>query len=244
MYYTVFSSKISKKSLTFLGRADIVFHMTKQKAPNFTPEQTIKYIGGLTETSKLNCFSYGISARRCVTGSKLRNVKGSVCNSCYALKGRFNFSNVQGAMEKRYKAINKKYWRQAMEIAIKHTNNSNLFRIFSSGDCQSVKMFADWCEIARNTPKIRYWMSTREAGMIAEYIEKGGNIPENLTVRLSSFMVDSEPPVLLAKKLGVVTSGVSKNGDFNCPASLQGGKCLDCVKCWDRNVPNVNYKAH
>lgn len=218
--------------------------MNDTQVIEFTPEAALKYVGGLTETTKLNCYSFGISAKRCVTGRKLRNVKGSVCASCYALKGRFNFGNVQQAMERRYKAINKPHWKKAMEVAIKHTNKSNLFRIFSSGDCQSTKMFSDWCEIARNTPKIRYWMSTREAGFISEYVKNGGIIPENLTVRLSSVMIDDDPPTLLAKRLGVVTSGVSKTNDFNCPSSLQGGKCLDCTKCWDKSIDNITYKLH
>ena len=52
--------------------------------------------GSLTRTSKMPGLSYSLPAWECKTGSKLRKVKGSVCASCYALKGNYT----------RYKAIN------------------------------------------------------------------------------------------------------------------------------------------
>ena len=40
----------------------------------------------LGKTSKMRGFSFGLDARNCVTGSKLRKVENSVCSKCYALK--------------------------------------------------------------------------------------------------------------------------------------------------------------
>ena len=51
--------------------------------------------GSLTRTSKMPGLSYSLPAWECKTGSKLRKIKGSVCASCYALKGNYT----------RYKAI-------------------------------------------------------------------------------------------------------------------------------------------
>ena len=58
-------------------------------------------VGGLSRPSKMPSFAWSISARRCQTGSKLVNVKGSVCEGCYALKNRYLFNNIQSALEKR-----------------------------------------------------------------------------------------------------------------------------------------------
>ena len=48
-----------------------------------------KITGSLTRTSKMPGLSYSLPAWECKTGSKLRKIKGSVCASCYALKGNY-----------------------------------------------------------------------------------------------------------------------------------------------------------
>ena len=61
--------------------------------------------GGLSAPSKMPGPAYNIPAAACITGSKLVNVKGSVCEGCYALKGRYRFSNVKEALNRRLKAL-------------------------------------------------------------------------------------------------------------------------------------------
>ena len=58
-------------------------------------KQAKEITGSLTRTSKMPGLSYSLPAWECKTGSKLRKIKGSVCASCYALKGNYT----------RYKAI-------------------------------------------------------------------------------------------------------------------------------------------
>ena len=50
-------------------------------------KQAKEITGSLTRTSKMPGLSYSLPAWECKTGSKLRKIKGSVCASCYALKG-------------------------------------------------------------------------------------------------------------------------------------------------------------
>jgi len=54
--------------------------------------------------------------------------------------------------------------------------------------------------------------------------------------------MDGKPPVV-AKTLGLPTSGVKRDG-FSCPASSQGNECKDCRACWDSEVENIDYKKH
>ena len=79
---------------------------------------------------------------------------------------------------------------------------------------------------------------------VRECFLKLGAWPENLTVRLSAFMINGNSPVSLAKSIDCVTSGVANDGNFDCVASKQGNKCLDCRACWDKNVENIGYPAH
>ena len=189
------------------------------------------------------CFGYSIPAFMCVTGSKLMKVKGSVCSICYARKGRYIFKTVQEAMIKRAESLSNPLWVEAMVTLIKSKRNQTYFRWHDSGDLQSTGHLCKIVEVALRLPNITFWLPTREYGIISSYINERGGFPDNLTVRLSSFMLDGKPPTAVATRLGVVTSGVLEEG-ASCPAPKQGSKCLDCRACWDKNIPNVNYKKH
>ncbi len=200
-------------------------------------------IGGLSKPSKMPCFGFSIPATRCKTGAKLRKVAGSVCAICYALKGRYSFGAVQKALERRFAGLSNPRWVEAMAFLINKREKSGFFRWHDSGDIQSADHLKRIVQVCRLTPNIKHWLPTREYGMVSAFIRDGGVIPENLRVRLSAYMVDGPPPSDIAKSLGVGTSGVSALG-FTCPAYSQNNKCANCRACWDKNVENINYKAH
>ena len=94
-------------------------------------------VGGLSGPSKMPSYAWSISAKRCNIGSKLAKVEGSVCNKCYALKGRYMFGSVQDALERRYKAWSndRDTWTNAMIYIMnnkKHIINTGHFRWFLS----------------------------------------------------------------------------------------------------------------
>ena len=43
---------------------------------------------------------------------------------------------------------------------------------------------------------------------------------------------------------GSHSSTVVTDGAPSCRAPDQGGKCLDCRACWDKDVKNVSYGKH
>lgn len=173
----------------------------------------------------------------------MRNVEGSICSICYALKGRYNFPNVFNALETRYSKLRNPNWVQAMVAAITNTERSGFFRWHDSGDLQGVWHLRNIVAVAKATPHIRHWLPTREYAMVREYVQAGGVIPSNLTVRFSALMVDGPAPEHAAKAIGVQVSGASDSA-FTCPAPKQGNKCGSCRACWDRSTFNVTYKTH
>ena len=205
----------------------------------------------LSSPSKMPCHGYSIPAIRCIVGSKLRKIANSVCSICYALKGRYVFPNVLEAMEKRFQSLmkaivrvqQKDEWIEAMVFLISKKEKSGFFRWHDSGDLQGVWHLEIIAEVARRLPQIKFWLPTREYSFVSEWIQAGNKVPENLTIRLSALMLDGEPPKAIAERLNLTVSGASDT-DWNCPASLQSGKCGDCRNCWDRNVQQVNYKKH
>ena len=63
--------------------------------------------------------SYNLPAAACQTGAKLALIEGTPCHGCYALKGRYNFSNVQQALRKRLKSLMHPLWTEAMPVHVK-----------------------------------------------------------------------------------------------------------------------------
>ena len=205
------------------------------------------YVGGLSKPSKMPGYAYSLPAKECKVGSKLRDVKGSTCSGCYAMKGRYVFPNVQTALYRRLEAIEKPLFVAVMSELITRKKQS-YFRWHDSGDLQSVDHFAKICAIAEATPTVKHWLPTREYRIVSEYVESGGIIPENLNVRFSAHMIGGNVPKF-PKLKGIVTiSTVSKNVDYaeahDCPARFQGNSCGDCRACWDNDIFHVDYHLH
>lgn len=198
--------------------------------------------GSLSEPSKMPGFGYGLPAlTSCKTGSKLAQVAGTVCSTCYACKGHYTFPNVREAQHKRLKAIANPSWVAAM-VQMIGSKRSKFFRWHDSGDLISLAHLSKICQIADRLPDYQFWLPTQEHKLIAQHRAKHGDFPPNLTVRLSSPKIDGRPVTS-----DLCTSSVHKDHahyGYECPAYKQGNKCGDCRACWDKTVKNVSYRAH
>ena len=191
--------------------------------------------GGLTYTTKMPGPSYNTPASRCITGARLRNVKNSVCSSCYALKGNYKrFPKVEEALERRFQSLTRGSWIEAMATLI---SKHKFFRWHDAGDIQSIKHLQTIFEVCKLPPGTKHWMPTREAQFLKDL--DPDTIPTNLIIRMSSHMID-QPPV----KFWPWTSTVTSGHDASCPAHKQGNTCGNCRACWNRSVPSVRYGKH
>ena len=207
--------------------------MNKKEAKEIT--------GSLTQTSKMPGKSYSLPAWECKTGSKLRKIKGSVCASCYALKGNYTrYKAIKTAQYNRLEAIRHPYWVHAMIIQIK---GQKYFRWHDAGDVQDLKHLLKIFKVCQLTPETKHWMPTREA-WIHKYLNKK---PVNLVVRFSSHMVDFPPMAAWPTTSTVVTDVIgppTATAGARCPAPMQGNACQDCRACWDPKTKNVAYGIH
>lgn len=209
-----------------------------------TPKLAKQITGGLSKPSKMPGFAYSIPAQACGVGSRLRNVQGSICSKCYALKGRYVFGNVKNALARRLASLVHSEWVQAMAFQINQAA-VNVFRWHDSGDVQNLEHLERIVEVCRLTPDVRHWLPTREYAIVTAYKEKHGAFPDNLNVRLSAYMVDGPLPEGAAARLGVTMSGVTSDpSKVSCPAYKQGGVCGSCRACWDKNQAVVFYPKH
>ncbi len=211
-------------------------------------------VGGLSNPSKMPGFAWGISARHCITGSKLRVLAGSTCNICYALKGNYLFPRVTAAQAARLGAISTTDWidnmvtllhapeRYLCTLAKKkqpsHSRPSEWFRWFDSGDLQNPAHWDKIQQVIARTPHIHHWLPTREPWMRS-------TVPEphsNLVVRWSPPMIDG---IARAYTSSMVYSGDKPPSTiYQCPAPRQQGECRDCRACWNPKVSIVGYKVH
>jgi len=224
-------------------------------AVTITIAEAQKSCGTLSSPSKMPGKGISTPAAACITGTKLRDVKGSVCEGCYAFeRGAYAWENVKPALENRLSLVmasreNPEPWIAGMTKLIW---NQEYFRWHDSGDLQGAWHFANIVEVARRTPHVRHWIPTREYRMVTDY---DGDIPANLAVRLSAHMVDGAPPT----NLGFPTSTVVTDGTHDCDANIQWknstrghcsgmntttGQWEDCRKCWDTSNQNTAYPKH
>ena len=190
-------------------------------------------VGGLSTPGKMPCYSINLPATECKTGAKLARVPGTTCHGCYALKGRYRFTNVKEAMARRLRAITDPLWVQAMTALI---TGHKYFRWHDSGDLQGAQHLKNIFEVCKNTPETKHWLPTREHNLIQ--LMDPNIIPTNLVIRLSATKVDGGAP-----RWWPWTSTVSTQ-EKTCPAPDQGGKCRSCRACWSRDIQNVVYAKH
>ena len=193
-----------------------------------------KITGSLTRTSKMPGLSYSLPAWECKTGSKLRKIKGSVCASCYALKGNYTrYPAIKAAQYRRLEAINSPLWVDAMVTVIKR---QKYFRWHDAGDVQSSEHMQKILEICRRTPNTKHWLPTQER----QFLPAPEEVPANLVIRLSRSKIDGPAGSAWSHDSGVTTDDSKRT----CPAPTQGGKCGDCRVCWNKDIKSVIYGKH
>ena len=187
--------------------------------------------GSMTRTSKMPGLSYSLPAWECKTGSKLRKVPGSVCASCYALKGNYTrYPEIKRAQYVRLQALKHPLWVDAMTAQVKR---QKYFRWHDAGDMQELDHLNKIYEVCRLTPDTKHWMPTREA-WIKDHLDSK---PDNLVIRFS-------PPMIGQRNESWPNSSMVVTENATCPAPAQGGKCGSCRQCWDPEVKIVSYGKH
>ena len=208
----------------------------------------VRATGGLGRPSKMPGLSYGLPASACKLGAVLARKGGTICSSCYALKGNYRYSSVQTAQARRLAAVQAHLgrWSRAMVSLIGREIDPAVpyFRWHDSGDLQSVSHLDAIAWIARQLPTVHFWLPTRERGMLRTWLESGASVPRNLRIRVSANVVGRETTIPAAwRRRGITTSDVDAPGGSSCPAPSQGNACGDCRACWDR-TPQVTYTLH
>lgn len=206
-----------------------------------------------TRNSKMPGSTFAISPSKCNVGGKLAQVKGSVCDKCYAIKLENMRPSVrQGWAENYMKATrlienNPLQWARAMAFQINKSAEKTgeyYHRWFDAGDLQSEAMLRAIILVCNLTPNVKHWLPTREARIVKNVMaEQGQYMPDNLIIRISATMVGDKPHGQWAHTSTVHGKSHTYTGHA-CPARNQGNACGECRACWDKSVANVSYPLH
>jgi hypothetical protein len=209
--------------------------------------------GRLGQLETLPGYSFGLDAKKCRAGSRLRDVPGSTCSGCYALRGHYQISRpLKVGQDRRHAGLDDPRWIDAMVtlITAKCLPPNDYFRWHDSGDIQSVDHLRRIAEVCRRTPNVKHWLPTRESDDVTAFLVVD-SIPNNLVVRLSATMIDMPPLLPLAvmhlptSTVQSAPSGVGAGMAVECRADeLRNGHCGDCRACWNPRVKNVSYPKH
>lgn len=210
--------------------------------------------------NKLPGYDYNLPASACVTGSELVNKKNSVCAGCYAMEGAFLWSHVHACHQRRLESIVHPEWVNAMATLIDRACvseiDANWFRWHSSGDLMSVEHLRRIVTVAKLTPKVHYWLPTRECGIVVDFIDwetfTPNPFPPNLVVRISAHYIDQMPVEWLGLPTSTVNSikgmpvqvSMKRKDSIECRAYTRRNKCATCRACWSPKVANVSYSLH
>jgi hypothetical protein len=194
------------------------------------------------------CPSFALPAgKECATGSKLLDVEGSVCKSCYARKGFYTYpsskllrrTNLHETKKALGSAAHRRYWVDEMVTMIT-ADADGWFRWHDSGDLISAEHLLMIFDVCDKTPKVKHWIPTREYAFVQTALLER-KMPKNCNVRLSAHMVGKTLDAAMP------TSSVGAKTGSKCPATYEAkheGACKDCRACWDRNITNIDYKKH
>lgn len=199
--------------------------------------RAVEAVFPISYPSKMDCPAWGISAARCRVGTRLREVLGSTCRGCYAMKGTFRTANVVRKLEEAFEGLHHPKWTAA-GVAVVRMYAGDRFRWFHSGDLLGVNHLRNIIRVCLETPDVLHWLPTREVDTVFACRDA---LPGNLRVRLSAPMVDGPAPANWPATSTVVTDP----RQATCPSSKAGGNCgtHGCTACWsDRG--NVSYLRH
>jgi hypothetical protein len=199
----------------------------------------------LSAPSKMPGYTMALPANHgCPTGSKLRGVKGSVCEHCYACKGRYVFGPAKTVREYNLDSVrNSDAWVNELAQFLIATKQPE-FRFHDSGDIQDIAHLTAIVKLANMVPSCKFWVPTKEYATVRAYLKANGSFPSNLCVRISAPMVGK--CLSETSACGLPTSSVGTGKGFTCPVKNGLEKCdtYNCRACWDCKVTNIDYRQH
>lgn len=199
-----------------------------------------------------------MSNKNSKTGVACLNIAFPVCTcrtdapckeGCYASKGCQQIATVQAAYYRNLRLYNSdpdNFFEQVY-CKVKFAGLPKV-RWFDSGDLVDADFFRRMVELCRKTPDVKHMAFTKRYEIVNDYIDKNGNLPENLNIMFSAWHQLWEVPN--PHGLGVAyvdfkdksLNPVFPKNAFVCPG--RESTCSACGACFNKNLKAVIFHQH
>ena len=150
---------------------------------------------------------------------------------CYAKKGNMARPNVKAAYTGNYEIYKNDPVFFFHYIAVM-TRFNRYFRWHSAGDIVDDEYFAGMVKVAIENPETKYLAFTKKFDIVNRYLDAGNALPENLRIVFSAW--DKNFHVENPYDFPVAYIKLKKGENVAIPegAIPCGGKCYECIACW------------
>ena len=171
---------------------------------------------------------------------KNAEIKGSICEKCFASKQMKVFPSMEKPMVENQRILT----GEVLPADKLPTINNLYFRFEAFGDLNNATQVKNYFNICYKNPRVKFALWTKNPDYIAEAIRDGYEKPENLNIVLSSLFINQERknPFPFVDKVFTVYSSdyIEAAGvEINCGAK----NCFSCGLCYEKNgVAVINEK--
>ena len=168
--------------------------------------------------------------------AKNAQIKGSICEKCFAAKQMRVFPSMEKPMVENQRILTSEILPMEKLPII----NNIYFRFEAFGDLNNATQAINYFRMCYKNPGVKFALWTKNPDYIAEAIAQGYEKPENLNIVLSSLFINQERknPFPFVDKVFTVydPAHIEKNNvSINCGAK----SCFSCGLCYEKNGVSV-----
>lgn len=168
--------------------------------------------------------------------AKNAQIKGSICELCYAAKQMKFYPSMEKPMVENQRILTSEILPAEKLPRI----NNIYFRFESFGDLNNATQVKNYFNICYKNPRVKFALWTKNPDYIAAAIRDGYEKPENLNIVLSSLFINQQRKTRYAFIDKVFTvydpDHIEQNGiEINCGAK----NCFSCGLCYEKNGVSV-----